>query len=166
MYNKKSKASALLTIITAILIIGYMVMLPILLSSSEMEFGEVIAILLIGMVVGLLPLYASAIPFAIVGLIFGPKMLKQQSRQKLISLNTRMLITTCVLLPVMVWGVFSNIDLVSQSKMGVFPVIYVVVMALGYVAALVAQIVALVLLKKSPEESEKVEAVEPNATKQ
>ena len=165
MYNKKSKLSAILTIVSAFLVVGFMALIPILLQNSNLD-GLAIAIMIIFGIVTYLPMYAGSLAYVIVALIFGGKMLKEQSRKKLISLNTRMLITTCVLLPVMVWGVFSNIDLVSQSKMGVFPVIYVVVMALGYIAALVAQIVALVLLKKSPEESEKVEAVEPNATKQ
>ena len=167
MYNKKSKAPAILTIITAILLIGYIVMLPILLNSTEMEFGEVIAIIFVGLIVGFLPLYASAIPFFIVALVFGVKMLKQQERKKLISLNVRMLITTCVLLPFLALGLTTTVGMVPQSW-GVFPVIYGIATALFYVASLIVQIVTIVKLKKMPDESELAisQEIEPTVTQE
>ena len=97
-------------------------------------------------------IYASAIPFAIVALIFGIIMLKQQSRKKLISYNVRLLIATCVLLPFIAIGLFIISEMLFNSTLGVFPIIYTILLALAYIASLVTQIVAIVLLKKSPEE--------------
>ena len=153
MYNKKSKLSAILTIITAILVLVYVVMLPILLTSTEMEWSEVIALILFGLIIGFLPLYASAIPYIIVAFVFGGKMSKQQDRKKLISHNVSMLIATCVLLPFLALGLFTTSATVPQT-FGVFPVIYAVVTALSYVASLIAQIVTITKLKKMPDETE------------
>lgn len=156
MYNKKSKVSAILTIVAAVLVLGLMILLPLLQPKVEGDnevgagIGAVFALLFF--ILGCLPLYASALPFAIVGLVFGCKMLKEQARQKLISLNKRMLIATCVLLPVLFVGLLLSGALIANSSLGLLPVIYTVVTAISYFAALVCQIVAIVLLKKSPEE--------------
>lgn len=165
MYNKKSKISAILTIVAAVLVVSFMVLLPTLIANTEMNLGDIFALVIVGSIYGFLPLYASSIPFIIVALTFGAKMLKEQSRKKLISLNARMLITTCVLAPFFGLGL-TFVTILTQKPVGVVIVICAVVTALAYVAALVAQIVAIVMLKKSPEESENAEAVEPNATKQ
>ena len=151
MYNKKSKASAILAVITAVMLVGFMVLLPFLLYNTEIK-GAGVLIIIFTLILGYLPLYASAIPYVIVASIFGGKMLKEQSRHKLISFNTRMLITACVLLPFLAWGLVSSSEVISQSSLGIFPIVYTVVMALAYVAALIAQIVTIVVLKKLPDE--------------
>ena len=156
MYNKKSKASAILTITAAVLVLGMMILLPFLQPKIEGDnevgagIGAVFALLFF--ILGCLPLYASALPFTIVGVIFGSKMLKEQSCQTLISLNKRMLIATCVLLPILLVGIFLSSALIVSSSLGLLPVIYIVVTMVAYLAALIAQIVALVMLKKSPAE--------------
>lgn len=154
MYNKKSKISAILAIITAALLIGFMILLPFLQykQGEGDNLGTAFALILI-IIYGYPLLYVGTIPFSIVGLIFGIKMLKQQSRKKLISLNVRMLITTCVLLPVIAVGLMFTSSIIFHSTLGLFPSIYIVVASLAYVAGLVTQIVTIVLLKKSPEES-------------
>ena len=152
MYNRKSKTSGILAIVTAVLLIGFMVLLPFLLYNTQLEGLEALLIIFT-FIFGFLPLYASAVPFVIVALIFGIKMLKQQARKKLISYNVRMLITTCVLLPLLAWGMISSIEVITKSALGLFPVIYTIVTALAFIAGLITQIVTIVVLKKSPEEN-------------
>ena len=153
MYNKKSKTAAILTIITAVLLVGFMVLLPFALSKTDLEGWAAIAAIF-AFLFGFLPLYASALPFVIVGLVFGIKMLKQQSRKKLISYAARMLITACVLLPLLTWGLIGNSPLIFNSKMAPFPAIYMVVTATAYAVGLISYIVTIIVLKKSPEESD------------
>ena len=99
-------------------------------------------------------IYASAISFVIVALIFGIKMLKQQSRDRLIFFNVRMLITTCVLLPFFAAGLIASVGLILQSELGLFPTIYTIAVSIVYIICLITQIVTIVILKRSPEESE------------
>ena len=96
---------------------------------------------------------ASSIPFAIVALIFGIKMLIQQSRKKLISYNVGMLITSCVLLPFMVVGFMIGSGIIFKSTLKLLLIILIVVIAIAYVVGIIAQIATIVVLKKSPEES-------------
>ncbi len=110
MYNKKSKTSAILAIITAVLLIGFMILLPFLRYNVEDGNGLAAFFAVLFSVYGYPVIYASALSFVIVALIFGIKMLKQQSRNKLISFNTRMLIATCVLLPFLAVGLFGAVD--------------------------------------------------------
>ena len=152
MYNKKSKVSAVLTLVSAALVVGCMILMPFLLYNTQLEGIATPFVLLLSLIFGFEPLYASAIPYAIVALTFGSKMLKQQSRKQLISLNTRMLITTCVLLPFLAWGMIMSRDLIVNSSLGFFPIVYTAVTALAYIAALIAQLVTTVSLKKSPAE--------------
>ena len=155
MYNKKSRVSAILAIVTAALLIGLMIMVPNLQykQGEGDNLGTAFALILI-IIYGYPILYLGAIPFSVVGLVFGIKMLIQQSRKKLISLNVRMLITSCVLLPVLIVGLIIASNFVFHSVLGLFPIIYVVVASIAYIGGLAAQIVAIILLKKSPEESE------------
>lgn len=154
MYNRKSRISAILIIVTAVLLIGLMVMMPFLqYKQIEGDNGLGIAIGLIFIVgIGYPVIYVSSIPFVIVAIIFGIMMFKQKSRKKLIAYNVRMLITTCVLLPFIAGGLLIGSEMIINSTLGAFPIIYLVVVALAYVASLVMQIVAIVQLKKSPEE--------------
>lgn len=153
MYNAKSKVSAVLAIVTALLLIGFMIMLPLLQYKAEGENGLAISLtLIIVMAYGYPLVYASSIPFVIVAIIFGIKMLKQQSRKKLISLNVRMLITSIVLTPFLAAGLMLTSSLTSLSTLGLFPVIYVIIMAAAYAVGIISQIVAIILLKKSPAE--------------
>lgn len=159
MYNRKSRVSAILTIVAAVLLIGLMVMLPFLqyYSGDSEGLGEAIGIvvtLVIVLVVGYGLTYVSSIPFVIVGVVFSILMFRQQSRKKLISYNVRMLITTCVLLPFLVIGLTVASEMIFSSTLGVFPIIYTAVVGLAYLASLVMQIVTIILLKKSPDEDD------------
>ena len=153
MYNAKSRASTILAIVTALLLIGFMILLPNLQykQGEGDNLGTAFALILI-IIYGYPLVYLGAIPFAIVALIFGIKMLKEQSRKRLISLNVRMLITACVLLPVLIIGFIMASNMVFHSTLEVFPIIFVVVTAVAYAASLIMQIVTIILLKKSPEE--------------
>ena len=153
MYNRKSKVSAIFALITAVLLIGFMILLPFLPHNLGEENGLAIFFIFLFSIFGCAAIYASAIPFTIVALIFGIKMLKQQSRKKLISFNVRMLIATCVLLPFLAVGVIGSSGTIFQSKLGVFPMIYTIVVSVAYIACLIAQISTIIVLKKSPEES-------------
>ena len=151
MYNRKSKVSAILAIITAVLLIGFMVLLPFLPNNVGEENGLAVFFIVLFGLFSYAIIYASAIPFTIVALIFGIKMLKRQSRKMLISFNVRLLITTCVLLPFLAVGVTGSIGTILQSKLGLFPMIYTVVVSTFYIACLITQITTIVVLKKSPE---------------
>ena len=119
----------------------------------EGENGLGIAIGLIFVVgIGYPIIYVSSVPFVIVAVVFAILILRQQSRKKLISYNVRLLIATCVLLPFIAIGLFIVSEMLFNSTLGVFPIIYTILLALAYIASLVTQIVAIVLLKKSPEE--------------
>lgn len=150
MYNRKSKVSAILAIITAVLLVGLMVLLPFLPNNVGEENGLAVFFIVLFSLFGYAIIYASAIPFAIVALIFGIKILKQQSRERLISFNVRMLIATCVLLPFLAAGVIGSIGSILESKLGSFPMIYTVAVSVAYIACLITQIVTIVVLKKSP----------------
>lgn len=153
MYNKKSKTSAILAIITAGLLIGLMILLLFLkYDVKEDNFFAAFFVVLFSLF-GYAIVYVSAIPFVIVALVFGIKMLKQQSRQKLISFNKRLLIATCILLPFLAVGLIGSSELTSQSKLGLFPPIYIIIVALAYFICLITQIVTIIVLKKLPAES-------------
>ena len=151
MYNKKSKISAILTIVTALLLVGVMILLPFLLNNSEMEGLEVLA-LIFGLIYGFVPLYLGAVIFAIVALALGSKMRKEQERKKLISLNRRMLAAGLVLMPFIAFGLFACSAVIAQSVLGVIPIIYTVIVALAYVANIICNIATIVKLKKMADE--------------
>ena len=157
MFNKKSKASAILLIVTAVLLVGLMILFLFLRPQVEDEgdlgegLGAVFSMLFF--ILGCIPLYAGAVLFVIVALVFGCKMLKQQSGKTLISYNTRQLIATCVLLPFIVAGLIICSPLFTTSTLGLTPVIYTVVTMLAYAASLITQIATIVVLKKTPEET-------------
>ena len=151
MYNRISKVSAIFAIITAVLLIAFMVLLPFLRYDVEKGNGLAAFFIFLFSFFGYAIIYASAIPFVIVALVFGIKMLKQQSRKRLISFNVRMLIATCVLLPFLALGLIGSSGSILQSKLGLVPVIYTVVVSAFYIACLITQIATIVILKKSPE---------------
>ena len=153
MYNRKSKTAAILALITAVLLIGFMIMLPFSRYDTEGGNGFAAFFIFLFSFFGYIVIYASAIPFTIVALIFGLKMLRTQSRDALISLNTRMLIATCVLLPFLAAGIFGSAGSIFQSELGQLPIVYTIIVAVSYFACLLAQIVTIVALKKSPKES-------------
>ena len=153
MYNRKSKTSAILAIITAVLLIGFMILLPFLKYNTEEGNALAAFFIVLFSLFGYAVIYVSAIPFAIVALVFGIKMLKQQSRERLISFNVRTLITTCILLPFLAAGLILSSGSIFQSKFELFPIIYTIAVAVSYITCLISQIVTIVVLKKSPGES-------------
>lgn len=158
MYNKKSRISAILLIVTVALFIGLMVMLPFLQyqqAEGDGDLGTAIGAaveVMISIIFGYSVIYVSSAAFTIVALVFSIKMLKQQSRKKLIKYNKSMLIATCVILPFFIFGFAFGSGMLFHSTLGAFPIVYVVLIALAYLACLVMQIVTMVLLKKMPEE--------------
>ena len=153
LYYKKSRASAILIIITAALLIGFMILLRFLqFNADDASWQEGFAVIFT-VIFGYPLLYASSVAFSIVAIIFGILMLRQQSRKKLISLNKRMLIATCVLLPFIALAMYMINKMIFKSTLGAFPIVYAVTTWVAYIAGLIAQIVTIILLKKSPEES-------------
>ena len=152
MYNKKSKGSAALTILSALFIAGVMVLMPFLMMNTEMEGIGVIFVILVSLMLTYLPLYLAAIPYFIIGLVYGSRMAKRKERKKLISANRSMLIASLVLAPVLAWGLYGSSELIANSAYGIFPIIYLVLTAIIYLASIIAQIATLATLKKMPEE--------------
>ena len=156
MYNSKSKGSAILTIVAAVLLAGFLILLPFLrIKVDENVAGAGFAAFfgtLFG-IYGYVAIFLSGTPFFIVALIFGVKMLREQQQDKLISLNVRMLIAALILLPFLVVGGMLGSVLILGSQLGLLPLIYAIVIAIIYLAAIVSQIVAIVALKKPPKEN-------------
>ncbi|MCH5351224.1 MAG: hypothetical protein J1F39_04585 [Clostridiales bacterium] len=154
MYNSKAKISAITILVTVGLVVGLMIMFPFMMTNLDGDasgLGLVFVLMLFGPW-GTGILYLSTLPFVIVGLIFGIKMLRGTSRKKLISYNVRMLIATCVLAPFVGLGVTYIGMLFSMSAINLFFGLYGFLVAAAYVICLIMQIVAIVLLKKTPEE--------------
>lgn len=155
MYNKTSRVSAILLLVSVVLLVGFLAMLPNLQYQTEQGGAEAIGaafLVLISVVLGYLPTYIISIIYAIVALVFGIRMLVEKTRDKLIKFNRRILIASCVLLPFFVFGLVMSGGMIAGSQLGVFPTIYTILVAIAYVANIVTQIVTLVKLKKSPEE--------------
>ena len=156
MYNKKSRLSAILSMVAPALVFGLLVLCPILLVNTGVEgLGGAIA-LIFSIAVGSLPLYIGGIAFVAVSFSLGGKMFREQSRKKLIKSNVGMIIASSVLMIFLAIGIIINVPLISESQLGVFPIIYVVIMCLAYLAAWVNYIVTIVALKKMPPEEEAV----------
>ena len=151
MYNKKSKASAIITIVSAILVLGIMIMLPILFKFTKLEGWDSLN-LIVAMIYGFFPLYIAGIIYVIVGFVYGSRMRKQQLRKKLISHNLAMLITSIVIIPLFAWGLAACWGMMFNSVLGVFPTIYVLATMAMYLASLITNIVTVVKLKKMPDE--------------
>lgn len=153
MYNRKSRTSAILALVTAVLLIGFMVMLFNLQYKQQEgdNFGTAIALAFVIMF-SYIFIIEGVIVFTVFALIFGIKILKQQARRKLIILNVWLLITSCLNLISLVIGVEGSQFIIFNSTLGVFPIIYTVIVSLSYVSSLVADIVTIILLKKSPKE--------------
>ncbi|MCH5165421.1 MAG: hypothetical protein J1G01_03365 [Clostridiales bacterium] len=153
MYNKKSRVSAIMAITNAALFIGFMIMFSTLTYNAEKGgLSAAFFIFLFG-AYGSVLVYASAIPFVLVSLIFGINMLFHKTREKLISYNKRLLIATCVLLPFIALGLTYVAELFLMSAINLFSGIYTFFIGALYVAGLITQIVTIVVLKKSSEES-------------
>ena len=156
MYNKISKGSAIVHIVTAVLLVGLMILFIFLQPQVEEggDLGEGIgaAFSVLFFLIGCIPLYLASFSYTIVSVVFGAKMFKEQSRHKLILFNRRPLIAACVLLPFFAVGLFLASALFADSTLGVFPILYAIVTALAYLASIITQIVTLSKLKKSPED--------------
>ena len=157
MYNKISKGSAIVHVLTAVLLVGLMILFIFLepeVSEAGGDLGEGIgaAFSVLFFLIGCIPLYLSAFSYTIVAVVFGSKMFKEQSRQKLISYNKRPMIAAFVLLPFFLIGLFLASALFSYSTLGMFSVLYTIVTVVAYIAGIITQIVTIAKLKKSPEE--------------
>lgn len=150
MCNKRSIASGVLAILTALLLVGFMVSLPSMGLDFEDENGFAVFFLAIFGMYGYIVLYVSAIPYVIVALIFGFKMLKGRPQEEQISLNKRLLIATCVLALFIEGGLIYGL-MMFQSGFGIIPKVYSVVLMIAYFVTLVAEIATIVRLKKSPQ---------------
>ena len=151
MYNRKSKVSAITAIVASALMFGFMILLVTMPINLE-KFGWGAIFVLLVVIGAYAIIFVSALPFAIVSLVFGIRMLKQQSRQKLISHNISVLITSCVLLPFLAIGVYVGVGVILGATLELIPLIYTIVLGCAYVTNLISSIVCLILLKRSPEE--------------
>ena len=149
MYNGKSKASAIILLLTALLLIGFMIMMPFLRYDPEDTNGWAAIFISIIYVLGLPLIYVGALPFTLVALIFGFKMLRQQDCDKLISYNVRTLIASIVLLPFLFAGCGICLGMITNSQLGIFPLIYLIVLAGFYALGLIARVITIIILKRS-----------------
>lgn len=154
MYNRKAKTSAILALVTAVLLIGFVVML-FNLQYEQQEGDNVGTAIALAFVIMFSYMFigAGVIIFSAFALIFGIKMLKQQARRKIISLNVGLLITTCISIIPLVIGFLGGSTIIFHSTLEVLPIIYTVIVSVSLIASLLADILTIVLLKKSPEES-------------
>ena len=156
MYNKISKGSAIIHLLTAVLLVGLMILFIFLRPQVE-EGGDVseglgAAFSVLFFIIGCIPLYLASFSYTIVAAVFGSKMLKQQSQHKLIQFNRRPLIAALVLLPFFAVGLFLASALFADSTLGVLPVLYTIVTVMAYLASIITQIITLAKLKKAPAE--------------
>ena len=152
MYHRISMVSAITAIVASALMFGFMIMLVLMPIHLE-EFGLGAIVVLLVVIGAYALIFISALPFAIVSLVFGVRMLKQQSRQKLISHNISVLVTSCVLLPFLAIGVYVGVGVILGATLELIPLIYTIVLGCAYVTNLIASIVCLIFLKRSPEET-------------
>ena len=163
-YNKKSRVSSILLIVTAIALVGLMILMAALFSNIDGDKiasdGEgaavaaaaaVFAIAIVA-VVGLFVFYAASIPFVIFAAVLGILMRVERSRRKLIRHNVTMLVVTCLLMPFIGTGLAWSGIVISVSAAPLFPTAYTLLVAFLYLACFVTQIVTIVVLKKSPVE--------------
>ena len=150
----------------AALFVGFMILGPFVQIDwgSDLSQGEAMGALVLTLFggIGLFAMYLGGMAFTIVALIFGIKMLKRPARDRLISYTVRMLIATCVLLEPLFMGVITGIVLFPHSQLGVFPLVYLFVIAVVYLASLAAQIAAVAILKRLPQEGSGGEIVPIN----
>lgn len=156
MYNKRSRVSAILAILTALLLIGLMILVPFLKfqPNEGEELGGIALIIIIP--IGYPLIFGGSAITSIVALIFGILMLKQKDRDRLISLNVKFLIAICVMLPVIAAGLAISSMMIIQSTLGKLPIIYMAILAAFYLATLIALIVTIVVLKLSHEKPTKM----------
>lgn len=154
MYNKISRASGIILVVVAALFIGMLIKIPFIQynSTEDNGLGLVFIVALFGMY-GNIIVYASTVPFIVCALVFGIIMLKQKSREKLISLNKRILIATCVLLPFVAIGLTYYYLLFTIAALDVLMTIFLFAVTILYPACVVTPIVTMILLKKSPAEA-------------
>ena len=152
MFIKISRMSAILLLISAVLLVGFLVMLPNLqFQDSEKEdmLGFAIAMVILG-----LPLtYGASVIFTIIALILGILLLTKKTRKKLVGLNIGALVVSLVLLPAFAFALYIVGQLLVNSQLGAFPILYTILVALVYLMGIVTQIVTIARLKKAPEES-------------
>ena len=157
-YNKKSRASAVLSIVTAVALFVQMILMAYLFANMDGEdMGLAIIAVALLAVVGLVVFYAASIPFAIVAMILGILMRVEKSRKKLLRHNVTMLVITCLLMPFIATGMLWSAIVISASAEPLFPTVYTLAVAGLYVACFVVQIVTIVALKKSPPEDAPIE---------
>ena len=157
MYRKKSIFSAIVAIVTILMLIGLMVLIPNC-QVQETEGNEALGIAL-GLMFLVVPFgypstYLTSFVFCIVALIYSIKMLKSDEQDKLIRYNVSMLITSLVLAPIFLLAMFLMSMILFNSQLGVFPKLYVFALGIVYLTGIIAQIVSIAILKKAPSKSE------------
>ena len=149
MNSKIAKVSAILTLATAALLVGYMILFRFMpYTLDEGGLGVALFIFILFSYIGVI-IYSSSSIFALVALIFGIKMLRAQESDRQISLNKRMLIAACVLLPFVAVSLAYDIMLLYMKGVSAIAGIYAMVTAVVYIACIVTYIAAIVVIKKS-----------------
>ena len=158
MYRKRSIFSAIVAIVTILMLIGLMILIPNCKVQEPEEGQEAlgIAIALAFLVVpfGYPSTYLTSVVFCIVALVFSIKMLKSNQQDKLIHHNVSMLIASLVLAPFFLIEMLLMSTILFNSQLGVLPKIYVLALGVVYLIGIISRIISIVLLKKAPSESE------------
>ena len=149
MYEKKVKITAISAIVAAGLLVGLMIILPFLITNNAQTNGFAVFFMFVVSMFGDIAVYASAISFVIVAIVFSTRLLKTQSLEMLISYNKRLLIATYVLLPFLAAGMIANGGFIYPSKLGLFPLVYTIVASIAYLTCLIAQILSMSALKST-----------------
>ena len=157
MYRKRSIFSAVVAIVTILMLIGLMILIPNCQVQETEDGQEALGLafaLLFVVAFGYPATYITSVVFCIVALVFSIKMLKSDEQDKLKRYNVSMLIASLVLLPFFAIEMLLLSSILFNSQLGVIPKIYVLALGVVYLIGIIARIISIVLLKKAPSENE------------
>ena len=144
------KLSGFVSVVTALLFIGFIIMFALL--KYEPQEDEALGFALFFIIFGgygMIIVYASQIPFILVTLIIGIKLLRADDGDKIVSLNKKLLIA-CIVLALFV-GVglyYVGILFFGLHAISLFSGIYVVVAAAAYLACIVTSVVSMIFARR------------------
>lgn len=148
MNNLISKIIGMWTLVTAALLIAFMASVPFMQMNIDGATLGTAFILLLFAQYGNILIYVSEVPFVIVAVIFGIKMIIKTDPDRLFSLHKRMLITAFVLAPFVALGLAYVIILFTSTENRA-PSLFPIAVAAVYGICLIAQIVGMIIQKKS-----------------
>lgn len=150
MYNKKSRISAILSLVTAALFVGLLLVFAFSGMNLEGNIGAALLIFILGGY-GLALFYAGSILAAVITFFCGLAMLLGKTQRRLISANKSLMILCIILLPFVALGMLYVGYLYYMVVDGLPRFIFTVVTGIAYFGCIVVSIVTLISLKRMPE---------------